>query len=647
MDAAASFAELLTSLNEMVEQRLQEMVREVEDKHFVWLDEILGEAKGRFCCGEPELLPKTPSAKNRQKKRKSLLVKDPRKCSWGSGRRSSARRSLLKTHPYPVLASLTESGTAAPLVKAATQATPLGEPVLAIVTGKVELAVASAKEKFVLQCNDGSGSSDLEKQVGPGKVNKPESSEVAAVEPGFDNICRTLMKDFTSLTDSPTPQPTENADKVPERLQVKKNEVKQEERPHCTLTRLQKKKSEKSTAEKEQPQKKLAKVLRNASMRSMRRNPTTPTGKDIVATPTKTPLTSTRSSPAVMSTTPSAHCSSTPVCSSARETGNDADAMQVVRRLSLKRALLIGFNTTPMKSPPRKRLQTIPAKVLKRAVTFAETGPRSFVSQICKVFSPGRPLLVGHPATPKAIVKPDALRKADSKESERQALADQLKKKQEMDEERKRKAEETKKQKLEEMKKKREARQQKAREKMEQQELNKKRKAEEKTEKEEEERLRKANEAKKLPKTPVPLLRAVKITLNPGSKILLNQSIKQPQMVDSPQTYEMTPQSATVPKPPQIIGENYGIDLESGDSTDDERSPKKSIPLWATDKNLAHTLQEQYATPPNLDELFDVIEVPDLEVIFNKRKKCYVSRSSSANWNSPPLKNTRLGILGH
>nr|XP_032832892.1 inner centromere protein isoform X2 [Petromyzon marinus] len=640
MDVTTSFAELLASLNEMVEQRLQEMVREVEEKHFVWLDEILGEAKGRFCCGEPELLPKTPSAKNRQKKRKSLLVKDPRKCSWGSGRRSSARRSL-KTHPYPMLASLAESETAAPLVKAAPPATPPGEPVLAIVTttcsGKVELAVAPAEEKFVLQCNDGSGSSDLETQAGPGKVNEPESSEVAVVEPGFDNICRTLMKEFTNLTDSPTPQPTGNADKVPERLQVKKNEVKQE-RPHCTLTRLQKKK-EKST-EKE-PQK-LAKVLRNASMRSMRRNP----GKDVVATPTKTLLTSTRSSPTVMSTAPSATCSSTPMCSSARETGNDADAMQVIRRPSLKRPLLIGFNITPMKSPPRKRLQTIPAKVLKRAVTFAETGPRSFVSQICKVFTPGRPLLVGHPTTPKAIVKPDALRKADSKESERQALADQLKKKQEMDEERKRKAEETKKQKLEEMRKKREERQQKAREKMEQQELNKKRKAEEKTEKEEEERLRKANEAKKLLKTPVPLLRAVKITLNPASKVLLNQSIK-PQMVDSPQTYEMTPQSATVPKPPQIIGENYGIDLESGDSTDDEHSPKKDIPLWATDKNLAHTLQEQYATPPNLDDLFDVIEVPDLEVIFNKRKKCYVSRSSSANWNSPPLKNTRLGILGH
>ncbi|KAF5923706.1 hypothetical protein HPG69_013640, partial [Diceros bicornis minor] len=100
-------------------------------------------------------------------------------------------------------------------------------------------------------------------------------------------------------------------------------------------------------------------------------------------------------------------------------------------------------------------------------------------------------------------------------------------------------------------------------------------------------------------------------------------------------SYQMTPQGHRAP--PKINPDNYGMDLNSDDSTDDEAHPRKPIPTWA------RALQKTwYYNPPNLLELFGTILPLDLEDIFKKSKPRYHKRTSSAVWNSPPLQGTRL-----
>lgn len=54
-------------------------------------------------------------------------------------------------------------------------------------------------------------------------------------------------------------------------------------------------------------------------------------------------------------------------------------------------------------------------------------------------------------------------------------------------------------------------------------------------------------------------------------------------------------------------------------------------------------LIKQHYHPPNLDEIFDVIEAPDLNVLFEKKKARFNKRTSSAHWDSPILKPGMLG----
>ncbi|XP_013918562.1 PREDICTED: inner centromere protein [Thamnophis sirtalis] len=99
-------------------------------------------------------------------------------------------------------------------------------------------------------------------------------------------------------------------------------------------------------------------------------------------------------------------------------------------------------------------------------------------------------------------------------------------------------------------------------------------------------------------------------------------------------SYPMTPQG---PKQPKIDLNNYGMDLNSDDSTDDESQPRKTIPTWASGSQLSQAILHQYFNPPDTKALFGVVKSPKLEEIFDKSKPRYFKRTSSAVWNSPPF----------
>nr|XP_028592462.1 inner centromere protein isoform X1 [Podarcis muralis] len=103
-------------------------------------------------------------------------------------------------------------------------------------------------------------------------------------------------------------------------------------------------------------------------------------------------------------------------------------------------------------------------------------------------------------------------------------------------------------------------------------------------------------------------------------------------------SYPMTPQG---PKQPKIDVNNYGMDLNSDDSTDDESQPRKPIPAWATGNLLSQAIIHQYYKPLDTTALFGVVKSPKLEEIFKKSKPRYFKRTSSAVWNSPPFPGGR------
>ncbi|NWV41960.1 INCE protein, partial [Grantiella picta] len=101
-------------------------------------------------------------------------------------------------------------------------------------------------------------------------------------------------------------------------------------------------------------------------------------------------------------------------------------------------------------------------------------------------------------------------------------------------------------------------------------------------------------------------------------------------------SYEMTPQSKKEFKPAVTGSNDYGMDLNSDDSTDDESQPRKPVPAWATGNELSQAVIRQYYNPPDVDALFGAIPSPKLEDIFYKNKPRYFKRTSSAVWHSPP-----------
>ena len=112
-------------------------------------------------------------------------------------------------------------------------------------------------------------------------------------------------------------------------------------------------------------------------------------------------------------------------------------------------------------------------------------------------------------------------------------------------------------------------------------------------------------------------------------------------------SYEMTPIQQ---QDPFSIYENYNIgDLGSDDSTDEEDCPKKVIPPWAHPTELGKLMQSQEnkvdSRVLNIQKIFppdELLLAPDLARIFKHKRKRFYHRSSSARWDSPMLKKSRV-----
>ncbi|KAJ3595845.1 hypothetical protein NHX12_002259 [Muraenolepis orangiensis] len=104
----------------------------------------------------------------------------------------------------------------------------------------------------------------------------------------------------------------------------------------------------------------------------------------------------------------------------------------------------------------------------------------------------------------------------------------------------------------------------------------------------------------------------------------------------SPQSYKITPKGGNKPLIKNTNAEDYGMDQNSDDSTDDESAPRKPIPSWAEGQNLQQVIMKQYFNPPDLHSYYGTVEPPNLEDIFYKSKPRYFKRTSSAVWHSPP-----------
>ncbi|XP_041966304.1 inner centromere protein isoform X2 [Alosa sapidissima] len=135
-------------------------------------------------------------------------------------------------------------------------------------------------------------------------------------------------------------------------------------------------------------------------------------------------------------------------------------------------------------------------------------------------------------------------------------------------------------------------------------------------------------------KTPVGTTSGLNSTVVLDSNVTLD-------VENSPQSYEITPKGKKITT--LLNPEDYGMDQNSDDSTDDESAPKKPIPSWAEGLQLQQAIMKQYYDPVDLHAYFGVVEMPKLERIFHKSKPRFFKRTSSAVWHSPP----RMGSLSH
>ncbi|XP_059682046.1 inner centromere protein-like [Gavia stellata] len=132
--------------------------------------------------------------------------------------------------------------------------------------------------------------------------------------------------------------------------------------------------------------------------------------------------------------------------------------------------------------------------------------------------------------------------------------------------------------------------------------------------------------------------------LTAASGIWLGKTVKCQSFEKSISTSYLGPLKGTKEsRSPEVNENNYGMDLNSDDSTDDENEPRKPVPAWADGFQLNQAVLHQYYHPVNVDQVFGLIPSPKLEDIFGKSKPRYFKRTSSAVWQSPPGTKSTCG----
>jgi len=104
--------------------------------------------------------------------------------------------------------------------------------------------------------------------------------------------------------------------------------------------------------------------------------------------------------------------------------------------------------------------------------------------------------------------------------------------------------------------------------------------------------------------------------------------------MNSPEEYAMTPEKVPAPS----TKDNYNVDnLSSGDETDDDEKPKKTVPTWARQPAiLASTIAlHKKLTDGQIERYFGKMKEPDYVTIFKREPNKDRGRNPSAEWNSP------------
>uniref|UniRef100_A0A8D0C8H7 Inner centromere protein n=1 Tax=Salvator merianae TaxID=96440 RepID=A0A8D0C8H7_SALMN len=629
------------------QSKLAEFLTNVDNRDFLWLDEILEEATKLFSSnsdGEPQLMPKTPSQKNRRKKKRVSSVNNDHFATKRLSKRDStqtisskrASRNVRKKNSGVTKDDMENTSPCGRVTRA--RAIKLSVP-SDVPLKKLSICLANDRIPLVEISGNERHSADLELRKTPSQpetvdltlpvsqespVKRSQSLSKAAlhVVPDTPEAQMREKREVCKLKIANVPCTTGTANEEPTTQENVYVQLQQSSQPSEAILNLN-----------QSPQTPTApRGARNSVRRSLIGRPSMNSKTSLIE---KCSLSFQREKMIRNSIRKSLSKRriSRQVSSAYEHRGMFGDmSYQLIllffvfpcviiyrRKPSYKRAVNErddGQHSEDELSPPRKKVpspQYPSSKAVRPFKTFLHTVHKNQVLMM----TPGS---VSRNGTIKSFLRQNTPLRTTPQEKERQRL-ENLKKKEEAEQQRRKKQEEEKKRQLEETKRKREAHIRKvlqARERVVQMEEEKKRRLEQKHAQHEEK-----NE---------------KVNLSEGRiQSCYNRDTKSVglEIYSSPvcNSYQMTPQG---PKQPKIDPDNYGMDLESGDSTDDESEPRKPIPAWATGNQLSQAIIHQYYNPLDTKALFGTVKSPKLEEIFYKSKPRYFKRTSSAVWNSPP-----------